>query len=223
MEVFRVSLEVSWGLLVEVQWVNWPDADVLHCVDKLLLVGDTITADTFCLDLYSFNGVYTPNELALTFLFSASYEASALRALSTLVLTLCCSCWFAVHKFSPILGVFRFFIPLPIEARNRVEFPVLVISLTLKRLDLSLRFLLNMFRDLCWVAVLQWSCRAGERSSCSKFRSKGLERSFREAGESIWRVFWAVVYPKIQLLYSASCFSPPWLEGRDLRPLFRIC
>jgi hypothetical protein len=92
MAVLRVSLEVSWGFLVVLGCVYWPDAVVLHCVDKLWFVGDTITGDNFSLDFNSFNGVFAPNELALTFLFSASYEASALRALSTFVLTLCCSC-----------------------------------------------------------------------------------------------------------------------------------
>ena len=89
MAVLRVSLEMSWGFLVVVGCVYRPDAVVLHCVDRLWLVGETITGDTFTLDFNSFNGVFAPNEFALTFLFSASYEASALRALSTFVLTLC--------------------------------------------------------------------------------------------------------------------------------------
>jgi hypothetical protein len=99
-------------------------------VDRLWLVGDTIAADAFSLDFESFKGVFAPKELALTFLFSANYEASALSALSTLDLTLCCSCWFIDNYCSPILGLFRFVIP-PLQTREEAEYPVLVKSLTL--------------------------------------------------------------------------------------------
>ena len=50
MAVNTVSLDVSCGFFVVVGSVCFIDALVLHCVDRLWSVGDTMAADVFSLD-----------------------------------------------------------------------------------------------------------------------------------------------------------------------------